>query len=350
MIGGIGTGHASAQHSHRLLKAATTMLVSLAALLPWQTMPVVSWLTRPASFPSLIFARQCSHCWSNWGQHRCRQWYAASYASVESYCGWLFSNHAQTYCWAMDDSKLAAELDSHVCSSLHFHVQCTLHVNYHYPTRMSSNFPERVRERERETCQSPNLGLASVEQWLIVAGNVTHRRGTACDGVTCDPRSGSAQMNLVAMVRLISQIKQLASKTLQHVSALWILMGKLRNSTKDCIAVLADPNVGQRANVYSCGQQKDQKASHGFWWEHGVGCIDKKALDSRSGDFYYMFNYTSCLANIKRWEAWQKRISLCDLCCLTLIAVWIVLHRWTAYLPILLYRGKGVGLTSASTT
>jgi len=77
-------------------------------------------------------------------------------------------------------------------------------------------------------------------------------------------------------------------------------MGKLRNSTKDCIAVLADPNVGQRANVYSCGQQKDQKASHGFWWEHGVGCIDKKALDSRSGDFYYMFNYTSCLANIKR--------------------------------------------------
>lgn len=150
MIGGIGTAHASAQHSHRLLKAATTMLVSLAALLPWQTMPVVSWLTRPASFPSLIFARQCSHCWSNWGQHRCRQWYAASYASVESYCGWLFSNHAQTYCWAMDDSKLAAELDSHVCSSLHFHVQCTLHVNYHYPTRMSSNFPERVRERERE--------------------------------------------------------------------------------------------------------------------------------------------------------------------------------------------------------
>lgn len=150
MIGGIGTAHASAQHSHRLLKAATTMLVSLAALLPWQTMPVVSWLTRPASFPSLIFARQCSHCWSNWGQHRCRQWYAASYASVESYCGWLFSNHAQTYCWAMDDSKLAAELDSHVCSSLHFHVQCTLHVNYHYPTRMSSNFPERVRERERD--------------------------------------------------------------------------------------------------------------------------------------------------------------------------------------------------------
>lgn len=81
---------------------------------------------------------------------------------------------------------------------------------------LSSNFPERERERD----QSPNLGLESVEQWLIVAGNVMHRRGTACDAVTCDPRSGSAQMNLVAMVGLISQIKQLASKTLQHVSTL----------------------------------------------------------------------------------------------------------------------------------
>ena len=288
MIGGIGTAHATAQHSHRLLQAATTMLVSLAALLLWQTMPAVSWLTRPDSFPLLVFARQCLHFWSNWGQHRCRQWYAASYASVESYCGWLFSNQAQTYCWAMDDSKLAAELDSHVCSSLHFHVQCTLPVNYHYmiwgfPTMMSSNFPERERERE----QSPNLGLESVEQWLIVAGNVMHRRGTACDAVTCDARSGSAQMNLVAMVGLISQIKQLASKTLQHVSTLWILMGKLPNgklpnNTKDCLAVLADPNVGQRANVYSCGQQKDQIASHGFWWEHGVGCVDKKALDQET--------------------------------------------------------------------
>jgi len=99
------------------------------------------------------------------GQHRCRQWYAASYASVESYCGWLFSNNAQTYCWAMDEW------------------QCT-----------------------DESC-----GYGAIDQ-----------------------------------------------------------------PNQDCIAILADPNVGQRANVYSCGQQKDQKASHGFWWEHGVGCVDKK--------------------------------------------------------------------------
>ena len=46
---------------------------------------------------------------------------------------------------------------------------------------------------------------------------------------------------------------------------------------EDCYAVLADPNVGNRANVYSCGQQKDQKAVHGEWWQHGVGCVDKKA-------------------------------------------------------------------------
>ena len=176
MVGGIGTAHATAQHSHRLLQAATTMLVSLAALLLWQTMPAVSWLTRPESFPLLVFARQYLHFWSNWGQHRCRQWYAASYASVESYCGWLFSSQAQTYCWAMDDSKLAAELDSHVCSSLHFHVQCTLHVNYHYmiwgfPTMLSSNFPER--ERERETNHPISVWNQLSNGWLWLATSCT---------------------------------------------------------------------------------------------------------------------------------------------------------------------------------
>ncbi|CAJ1407729.1 unnamed protein product [Effrenium voratum] len=37
------------------------------------------------------------------GQHRCRSWYAESYTSTESYCGWLYAEHAETYCWAMDE-------------------------------------------------------------------------------------------------------------------------------------------------------------------------------------------------------------------------------------------------------
>lgn len=99
------------------------------------------------------------------GQHRCRQWYAQSYSSDESYCGWLYANQAQTYCWAMDE-------------------------------------------------------------WQCTDGSCGY--------------GGKDQPN------------------------------------QDCSDVLSDPNVGSRANVYSCGQQKDQKASHGYWWEHGVGCVDKK--------------------------------------------------------------------------
>eukprot|EP00439_Symbiodinium_sp_Y106_P069512 s1754_g11.t5 len=38
------------------------------------------------------------------GQHRCRQWYAKSYETSESYCGWLYANNAETYCWAMDEA------------------------------------------------------------------------------------------------------------------------------------------------------------------------------------------------------------------------------------------------------
>eukprot|EP00928_Gymnodinium_smaydae_P026262 TRINITY_DN2067_c0_g1_i3.p1 TRINITY_DN2067_c0_g1~~TRINITY_DN2067_c0_g1_i3.p1 ORF type:complete len:440 (-),score=50.15 TRINITY_DN2067_c0_g1_i3:148-1467(-) len=37
------------------------------------------------------------------GQHACRKWYAKQYAQTSSYCGWLYSNNAQTYCWAMDE-------------------------------------------------------------------------------------------------------------------------------------------------------------------------------------------------------------------------------------------------------
>lgn len=37
------------------------------------------------------------------GQHRCRMWYAEKYADITSYCGWLYTNGAQTYCWAMDE-------------------------------------------------------------------------------------------------------------------------------------------------------------------------------------------------------------------------------------------------------
>lgn len=37
------------------------------------------------------------------GQHHCRKWYAERYASTSSYCGWLYGEGAQTYCWAMDE-------------------------------------------------------------------------------------------------------------------------------------------------------------------------------------------------------------------------------------------------------
>merc|ERR1740138_1271249 len=33
------------------------------------------------------------------GQHRCRAFYAAQYEDRTSYCGWLYSQRAQTYCW-----------------------------------------------------------------------------------------------------------------------------------------------------------------------------------------------------------------------------------------------------------
>lgn len=37
------------------------------------------------------------------GQHRCRSWYAKKYEDKRSYCGWLYAEGAQTYCWAMDE-------------------------------------------------------------------------------------------------------------------------------------------------------------------------------------------------------------------------------------------------------
>ncbi|CAK0797897.1 unnamed protein product [Prorocentrum cordatum] len=39
------------------------------------------------------------------GQHRCRAWYAKRYEDPDSYCGWLYAEGAQTYCWAMDEWK-----------------------------------------------------------------------------------------------------------------------------------------------------------------------------------------------------------------------------------------------------
>jgi len=37
------------------------------------------------------------------GQHRCRTFYAKKYEDRTSYCGWLYAEKAQTYCWAMDE-------------------------------------------------------------------------------------------------------------------------------------------------------------------------------------------------------------------------------------------------------
>lgn len=37
------------------------------------------------------------------GQHRCRVFYSKQYEDSTSYCGWLFGQNAQTYCWAMDE-------------------------------------------------------------------------------------------------------------------------------------------------------------------------------------------------------------------------------------------------------
>lgn len=37
------------------------------------------------------------------GQHRCRVFYAQLYQDPTSYCGWLYGEKAQTYCWAMDE-------------------------------------------------------------------------------------------------------------------------------------------------------------------------------------------------------------------------------------------------------
>ncbi|CAK9102274.1 unnamed protein product [Durusdinium trenchii] len=101
------------------------------------------------------------------GQHRCRQWYAESYESDESYCGWLSSNKAQTYCWAMDEW----------------------------------------------TCNDPSCGYGAADQ-----------------------------------------------------------------PNQNCVDVLDNPNVGERANVYSCGKDKDQPSNvEGvLWWTTGVGCKDKE--------------------------------------------------------------------------
>ena len=59
------------------------------------------------------------------GQHRCRQWYAQSYLSDESYCGWLYANQAQTYCWAMDDSELTCPWQEYSaeCRLVHYILQ-----------------------------------------------------------------------------------------------------------------------------------------------------------------------------------------------------------------------------------
>jgi hypothetical protein len=37
------------------------------------------------------------------GQHRCRQYYAEQYESNATYCGWLYQEQAETYCWAFDE-------------------------------------------------------------------------------------------------------------------------------------------------------------------------------------------------------------------------------------------------------
>lgn len=49
-----------------------------------------------ASCPGELVENPC-------GQHRCRTFYAKQYQSPTSYCGWLYSQKAQTYCWAMDE-------------------------------------------------------------------------------------------------------------------------------------------------------------------------------------------------------------------------------------------------------
>eukprot|EP00438_Fugacium_kawagutii_P036765 Skav205321 [mRNA] locus=scaffold3444:292965:297795:- [translate_table: standard] len=128
------------------------------------------------------------------GQHRCRQWYAKSYLTDESYCGWLFSNHAQTYCWAMDESKLINVGSCWVILYL-FGLDATWFTLWTKEWRCLD-----------DSCGYGGIGQPNQEPY-----------------------------------------------------------------------VLSDPNVGGRANVYSCGQQKDQKAIHGVWWEYGVGCIDKEA-------------------------------------------------------------------------
>jgi len=43
------------------------------------------------------------------GQHRCRTFYAKKYKEASSYCGWLYDEKAQTYCWAMDEWQCTDE-------------------------------------------------------------------------------------------------------------------------------------------------------------------------------------------------------------------------------------------------
>jgi len=38
-----------------------------------------------------------------YGQHACRQYYAKEYTVDTSYCGWLYKEKSETYCWAMDE-------------------------------------------------------------------------------------------------------------------------------------------------------------------------------------------------------------------------------------------------------
>lgn len=49
-----------------------------------------------ASCPGALVDNAC-------GQHKCRVFYAQKYTDPRSYCGWLYEQKAQTYCWAMDE-------------------------------------------------------------------------------------------------------------------------------------------------------------------------------------------------------------------------------------------------------
>lgn len=47
----------------------------------------------------------CPAAWANdaYCQHECRKFHAAEYSDPDSYCGWLYENKCQAYCWALDE-------------------------------------------------------------------------------------------------------------------------------------------------------------------------------------------------------------------------------------------------------